>query len=243
MRIVISGTYSTGKTTTALALSLLTGIEATHGSTMREILPVAFPGKRLEECDFHELMELGMRRFTERVIVEKRRGNSFISDGCPMQEWLYATTRMITGLNPAEKRWKIRLHKLMYAPEWEVFKDSVAGFGTVAQQYAKNHYDAFIHLPVEFPFTPDGHRPTSESFRQKSEELLLKTYTELGLTVFTAKGTIEERLKSIIAHLGLSPVMSVEEAVTKAINMKTKKFDSIKMETDKILKGTVYDLF
>ena len=243
MRIAISGTYSTGKTTTALALSLLTGIEVTHASTMREILPVAFPGKRLEECTFHELMELGIRRFTERVIVEKQTGNSFISDGCPMQEWLYATTRMITGLNPAEKKWKIKLHKLMYAPEWSVFKESVAAFGIVGKQYAKNHYDAFIHLPVEFPFTPDGHRPTSESFRQKSEELLLKTYTETGIKVFTARGTMEDRLKSIVKHLGLKPVMPVEEAVTKAMNMKKEKFDSVKMETDKILKGTVYDLF
>ncbi|MCC8146275.1 MAG: ATP-binding protein [Bacteroidales bacterium] len=232
MKIVISGTYSTGKTTTALALSLLTGIPVTHARTMREILPTAFPGKRLEKCDFHELMELGMRRFTERIITEKEIGNSFISDGCPLQEWIYGTTRMTTGLNPAEKPWKIKLHKAIYNRGWNVFSETINGFGCIAKEYTKKHYDKIIHLPVEFPFNPDGHRPTSELFRQKSEILLKKTYTELGLEVFEVKGSLEERLNKIITHLELSPILSTKEAIITANKIKENKFDSIKIETE-----------
>jgi hypothetical protein len=33
------------------------------------------------------------------------------------------------------------------------------------------HYDTIIHLPVEFPFIADGHRPASKSFRKASEQL------------------------------------------------------------------------
>lgn len=43
-KIVISGTYCTGKTTITLALEKATGIPATHALTMREILPDLFPG-------------------------------------------------------------------------------------------------------------------------------------------------------------------------------------------------------
>ena len=243
MRIVISGTYSTGKTTTALSLSLLTGIQATHGRTMREILPVAFPGKRLEECDFHELLELGLRRFTERVITEKKLGDSFVSDGCPLQEWLYGTTRMSTGLNPAEKPWKLKLHKMLHAPEWKVFNETITGFGKVVKEYTKNHYDAIIHLPVEFPFDPDGHRPTSESFRRESEVLLNNTYKELGLEVLEVSGTMEERLNKIVTSLNLITVMSVEDAITLANEMRKKNFDNVKMEAEKTPGTSIYDLF
>jgi len=229
MKIVISGTYSTGKTTTALALSLLTGIPKMRARTMREILPVTFPGKRLEKCDFHELIELGVRRFTERILCEQGM-DSFISDGCPLQEWIYGTTRMISGLNPAEKPWKIKLDKFIRSNKWQVYEETLAGFGVVVKEYVKKHYDAIIHLPVEFPFDPDGHRPASESFRQQSEILLRQTYAKAGLEVFEAKGSLEDRLTSIIALLGLTPVMTVNDAIITANKIKKEKFDTIKIE-------------
>ncbi len=46
LRIAISGTYSTGKTTTTEAVSLWLGIPRTHAQTMREILPRRSPVKR-----------------------------------------------------------------------------------------------------------------------------------------------------------------------------------------------------
>ena len=49
MKLAISGTYSTGKTTTTLALAFYTGLPRTHAKTMREILPIALPGKRLDQ--------------------------------------------------------------------------------------------------------------------------------------------------------------------------------------------------
>ncbi len=66
MKIAISGTYSTGKTTTSYALSHLTGIPRTHAKTMRELLPDVAPGRRLEDCGVPELIQLGILRFSER---------------------------------------------------------------------------------------------------------------------------------------------------------------------------------
>jgi|GEM_PF-294172 len=230
MKIVLSGTYSTGKTTTSIALSLLTGIPVTHARTMREILPAAIPGKRLEECDFHEIVELGIRRFSERVIAEKKVDASFISDGCPLQEWLYATTRMSTGLNPSETPEKILLHRMQYVSEWSVFEETIMAFGRSVKEYTKSHYDLIIHLPVEFPFDPDGHRPTSELFRQKSEELLIRTYEELGLKAFVVEGSLHARLETILHHLKIEPVMSIDEAISIAQNKKRDHFDNVKLE-------------
>lgn len=230
MKIVISGTYSTGKTTTALALSLLTGIPKIRARTMREILPATFPGKRLEKCNFHELIELGVRRFTERTVAEQGM-ELFISDGCPLQEWIYGTTRVITGLNPAEKPWKNHLDRLLHPNRWNVYEATLTGFGMVVKEYTKKQYDAIIHLPVEFPFDPDGHRPASESFRQESEILLRETYAAMGVEVFEAKGNLEDRLSKIIEFLDVSPVISVYEAITKANRIKKEKFDSIQIES------------
>ncbi|MDF2846706.1 MAG: family ATPase, partial [Oerskovia sp.] len=50
MRLAISGTYSSGKTFTTIALAHLTGIPRSAAKTMRELLPISVPGKTLEEC-------------------------------------------------------------------------------------------------------------------------------------------------------------------------------------------------
>jgi broad-specificity NMP kinase len=72
MKIAVSGSCSTGKTTTTIALSLLTGIEMIHARTMREILPAVFPGKRLEECNPGEIVELIFTRLQERIVEERK---------------------------------------------------------------------------------------------------------------------------------------------------------------------------
>ena len=54
MRIGTSGTYSSGKASTSMALSHYTGLPRTR----REIPPEAAPGKTLEECTAAELVQL-----------------------------------------------------------------------------------------------------------------------------------------------------------------------------------------
>jgi hypothetical protein len=230
MRIVISGTYSTGKTTMTLALAHLTGLPKTHASTMREILPRAFPGKRLEQCKPHELIELGLRRFTERVAVESSMPSHFVTDGCSLQEWVYGTSRLVSGLNPSENKWKVLAWKYMHYPRWKVFKETIDHFGLVMKQYAKTRYDVFIHLPVEFPFVPDGHRPVSETFRLESDELLRRTYKELNIVPFEISGNLEERLVKVIECLDLKQVMTISQAVALATSQAHDEFDSVEME-------------
>ena len=230
MRIAISGTYCTGKTTTALALSFATGIPCTHARTMRQLLPETFPGKTLRQCRFHELMVLGMKRFEERIRAEAAEQGRFISDGCSLQEWLYGSTRLITGADPAEHPWIMRLKRWMHPVEWRLFRHQIRSFETVVKTYAVTHYDRFFHLPLEFPFVADGHRPTSERFRRASEERLLQAYTDCGIAVNVVSGTLEARLEQLLGHLGIRPVMPVAEAAALAIRGRQAKFDSVPLE-------------
>jgi len=230
MRIAVSGTYSTGKTTTTLALSYLTGIKKTHARTIREILPTTFPGKRLEMCKPHELIELAQRRFYERCTAEEEMGGNFLSDGCSLQEWVYSSARLVTGLNPNEPRWKVKMEKMLYKYRYDVFALQIENLGKLVKSYATKHYDLFIHLPVEFPFVADGHRPVKEEFRYYSEEILLKTYKEINANVMEVRGSMEERLETLVTKLNLNKVMSIDEAVAKAsVNAKV-QFDDVKME-------------
>lgn len=209
MRIAISGTYSTGKTTTATALSHLTGIPRTHARTMREILPEAFPGKRLEDCTAPELFGLGMRRYAERAVHESHLPGGFISDGSSLHEWVYGTVRLRVGINP-------NLSAGADPPpteEMRLFQAVLVNMGAVVRQHAAGSYDLFIHLPVEFPLVADGHRPVSERFRHLSDTMLRSTLDEMGMPYHVVGGTVAQRLERITLLLGLREVMPVRHAI------------------------------
>jgi hypothetical protein len=216
LRLAMSGTYSTGKTTTTEALSLWVGIPRTHAQTMREILPEALPGKALEDCTVPELFQLGILRFTERALRESAMAGSFISDGSSLHEWVYGKARMIAGINPNDGFLQRTLRAAMVLPHKRLLNDFNEAFGAVVKRHAKKAYDEFIHLPVEFPLVKDGHRPVSEEFRALSDQLLLKVLHELGIKVQIVSGTIEQRLTKIAEIYGFEPVMPIEQAVAEA---------------------------
>lgn len=222
MKIAISGTYSTGKTTTTLALAYYTGLPRTHAKTMREILPKALPGKRLEDATGPELVQLGFRRLMERSVRESHL-EDFVSDGSSLHEWVYGMVRTELGMNPNEETDK---GNIVLTDDLKYLKEVMINFGAVAKDYAKETYDSFIHLPVEFTLVADGHRPVSELFRSRSNDLLLETIQELDIPYYVVGGTIAERLEKISEIYRLEPVMSVEEAIRLA-KREAEKFDIV----------------
>lgn len=229
-RIVISGTYCTGKTTLSLALAYATGIPATHALTMRQILPQLYPGKSLRQCTYIELLTLGMKRFEDRIRTESILADGFISDGCPLQEWLYGSTRMLTGAYPDESPFQMKLKHLLHWNRYRDFKKLLRGFEGMAKQYTRHRYDIIFHLPVEFPFVADGHRPTSEQFREASENLLLSTYKELGLSPHWISGSPENRLQQILQVLNISAKYPLDACIQYAEQQRRELFDAIKLE-------------
>lgn len=232
IRIAVSGTYSTGKTTTSYALSFLTGIPRTHAQTMREILPAILPGKRLEKCTPPDLCELGMRRLTERVISESSLKDGFISDGSALHEWVYGLGRMKVGLNPNAgfiKRFWTNIKYMRYVP---LMNEFLSEYGMLVREHTAHSYDIFIHLPIEFGISKDGHRPVNEDFRKLSDDFLLTTIKELNIPHIIVGGTIKERLEAIVCSLNLPVVMEIEEAI-KLAKQETLKRNSIEIEYDR----------
>lgn len=213
MRLAVSGTYSTGKTLTTMALAHCTGLPRSAAMTMRELLPISVPGKTLEECTGAEILMLITRRNTERAVNESHLGDAFVSDGSSLHEWIYGTVRVLVGINPSANA---TLSDVPRTPELEFFEDVITQLGVPAKQHALAGYDAFVRLPVEFPMVADGHRPVNERFRTLADEMIAEQVDLLGIPSFTAGGTVEDRLVAITDHFELPRVVDVDEAVRRA---------------------------
>ncbi|WP_304250865.1 AAA family ATPase [Limosilactobacillus gastricus] len=216
IRLVISGTYSTGKTTTTTALSILTGIPLINALSAREILTDLYPGRRFQDMTADELMALGLKRFEKRVRAETiayKEAGSFISDGSVLNEWIYGTVRMKVGINPGSTMPHRIAKAVMGIPFKPFMKKYLTSYGTVVQQHAKEWYTDVVHLPVEFPMDPDGHRPVSEEYRTLSDQEIRISFKKLGLAPFVVGGTVVDRLQTIVDRYHLPQIMPVEEAI------------------------------
>lgn len=221
-RIVISGTYSTGKTTTTTVLSLATGIPMINALSAREILTDLYPGRRFQDMDSTELMALGLKRMEERIRSEailRDSGSSFISDGSVLNEWIYGTVRMRIGINPGASFMHQAIKAVLGLSSIKFFKKYLKAYGTVVSTHAKNCYTHVIHLPIEFPMDPDGHRPVSERYRRLSDVEMQDEFSKYGIPIYEVTGTIEQRVGKIIKLLNLPQICSIQEAQKKAIEI------------------------
>ncbi|MER5770072.1 AAA family ATPase [Streptomyces sp. NPDC001985] len=215
LHLAISGTYSSGKSTTTEALSLATGIPRTHAMTSREILLELIPGKQVQELNASELTMLGLRRLEERIHHESGTG-AFLSDGSVIHEWIYGEARMRVGINPGANLLLRTVKNIAGLPVKRFYRDYMDAYGAVVKSRARRIYDAYVHLPVEFGLTADGHRPVSEEFRRLSDDLLIETLEELGIPYHVVGGTVRERVERIVEIFGLPLVMPLDEAIAAA---------------------------
>lgn len=213
MKLAISGTYSSGKTRTVMALSHYTGVPRTLAKTIREILPDAVPGKRLAEVTPPEFLQLMMRRHVGRAVQESLLGDSFLSDGSSLQEWLYGTARVIHGMNPSATE-----GQPAGPPPAEMlfFEQVVAQFGHAFKQHVKGTFDAYVHLRHELRIRDDGHRPMNEEFRATIDDMLLATLEELKIPYYAIGGSFSERMTAIVETFDLPTVMDLDEAMALA---------------------------
>lgn len=216
MKLGISGTYSSGKTMTGMALSHYTGIPRTRAKTMREILPDAAPGKTLDECTAAELLQMIFVRHVDRAVHESRLSDGFISDGSSLQEWIYGSLRVIVGINPNDSVHLGALESVPKTPELRFFEEVIGELGKAMKRHVKATFDAFVHLPNELPLDIDGHRPVNERFRSMADERLLQVLDELDVPVHIIGGSIGQRLERIATTFGFTPVISTNQAIERA---------------------------
>jgi AAA domain len=213
MRLSISGTYSAGKTFTAMALSYHTGIPRSPAKSIREIMPDAVPGKALTEVTPAEYIQLAVRRHVDRAVNEALLGDSFIADGSSLQEWIYAAARLQYGMDPGAYEESAPPPQ---TPEMGFFAEVVAQLGHAFRQHVKATFDGFVHLRKELPLRADGHRPMSELFRETCDQMLLGALDELQIPYTVIGGTIPERLAAIVSQYQLPVVRSADESVALA---------------------------
>lgn len=230
MKLAISGTYSSGKTRTVMALSHYTGIPRTLAKAIREIMPDAVPGKKLADVTPAEFLQLMMRRHVGRAVAESALGDHFVSDGSSLQEWLYGAARVLHGMNPNATAHAEPVER-PDDDEMAFFEKVVAQFGFAFKQHVRRTYDAFVHLRHELPITDDGHRPMNERFRTTIDEMLLSTLEELRIPVHVVSGSFTDRLTTIVETFALPTVMTVEEAVELA-NADYARLD-LRLETER----------
>lgn len=216
MRIGITGTYSSGKTLTSMAVSHFLGLSRTQARTMREILPEVAPGKALEEVSSPQLIHMIVQRHVERVRHEILHQSGFISDGCSLQEWIYGSVRIRYGINPNDSV-DLQGHEHVHKTDaLGYFEEVMVEIGKLVKRHVAVSFDFFIHLPNELPLARDGHRPVNERFRAASDELLRQSFDELGLGYVIVGGSLKERLGKIAGILECEPIMSHEEAISRA---------------------------
>ena len=216
MKLAISGTYSSGKTLTSYALSHYAGIPRIRARTMRELLPLAVPGKTLEQCSAAELIQLIVRRHVERVTHESLLGGGFVSDGSSLQEWIYGSVRVVVGINPNDSVHLAGSQAVEQTPEVVFFGQVMQQLGVAIKDHVRDTYEAFVHLPNELTLAKDGHRPVNERFRSMADETIAATVDELGIPRHTVGGTLPERLDRIVEIFGLAPVVGIDTAIQRA---------------------------
>jgi hypothetical protein len=233
MRIAISGTYSTGKTTTALALSYITGYALTTASTMRELLPQMIPGKSLEECNPSEILQLVLTRIIERSNSES--GYSFISDGCPFQELSYSIARLKYGFNPNLSRTRFFYKRITNYRSYKVFESIIRNIEDALVRYVESTYDYIVHLPLELPLANDGHRPVNEEFRKYADDIQQELYKKTKIPIIKVSGSIKNRIEVLCLTLNIETKSDMEKIIEKAKSDCFKKYNSIALE-NKIIK-------
>lgn len=198
MRIAFVGAYGNGKTTLTKQLSARLGLKRTHGSAMRD--PAGSARKALEETTEPELIQLAVRRFTERAAEEAiaELDGGFLSDGSALHEWVYSKVRLAVGRYPEPTATLLDADQ----PATTAYEEVVDHLGLLAREHARASYDLVVHCPVEFPLSDDP-MPISERFRTLSDHLMLDIVRKTGLPLHIVTGSLEDRIAQVLRLSGV----------------------------------------
>lgn len=65
-----------------------------------------------------------------------------------------------------------------------------------------DYFDVYCYLPVEFEMTLDAARPEDEAYRLEIDQCVLETLQEFGLNYSVVRGSSEDRLSQVLAAFG-----------------------------------------
>lgn len=173
-RIVIVGSFSTGKTTLAEALARKLDVPLLPEAA-REVVELGFKLDKDATPETEALIFL--KQFNNEISYPEFVGDRSLIDTMAYAGWV---------LENQPRRKEMAL--------WEECE-------RLAERRLRTNYSHVFYLPIEFPIIPDGLRPMDPEFQKEIDEriqMLLETH---GVRHENVTGSVEERLSQIEVHL------------------------------------------
>lgn len=169
-RIAIVGSFSTGKTTLAEAVSDKLGLPLLPEAA-REVVELGF---RLDKDATPE---------TEALIFLKQFYNEmahpeFVGDRSLIDVMTYA------GWVLDNREWTKEMAL------WEECEK-------IARHHLRSQYSHVFYLPVEFPIVADGLRPLDPEFQADIDRRMIALMDHNGITFDTLRGSVDERVTAL----------------------------------------------
>jgi nicotinamide riboside kinase len=173
-RIAIVGSFSTGKTTLAEVLARRLDLPLLP-EVAREIVELGF---KLDKDATPETEALiFMRQYNNELSTDEFVGDRSLIDVMAYAGWV--------------------LDNQEWRKEMLLWDECVK----LAERRLRTGYSHVFYLPIEFPIVLDGLRPDDPAFQEDIDHRLLKLLHSHDLEYTTLKGSVEERLEQVEAHL------------------------------------------
>lgn len=173
-RIVIVGSFSTGKTTLA-------------GAVARELHLPLLPEAAREVVELGFKLDKDATPETEALIFLKQYNNEistpeFVADRSLIDTMAYAG--WVLDNQPRRKEFAL----------WEECE-------RLADRRLRTNYSHVFYLPIEFPIVPDGLRPDDPEFQKEIDERVLRLLETHDIGYYRVTGSVEQRLAQLRQHL------------------------------------------
>lgn len=173
-RIAIVGSFSTGKTTLAEALSRRLGLPLLP-ETAREVIELGF---KLDK-DATPVTEalIFLKQFNNELSTEQFVGDRSMIDVMAYAGWV--------------------LDNQPRCKETALWDECVK----LAERRLRGNYSHVFYLPIEFAIVLDGLRPDDPAFQAEIDERMVRLLRSHDIDYVTLKGSVQERLDQIGAEL------------------------------------------
>jgi nicotinamide riboside kinase len=173
-RIVIVGSFSTGKTTLAEAAVVDLGLPLLP-EVAREVAAMGFKLDKDATPEVETLIFL--KQYYNEMTHPEFLGDRSLIDSMAYAGWV---------LEHQEPR-----------KEFALWETCVA----IARHHLRSQYSHVFYLPIEFGIVPDGLRPMDPEFQQDIDDRILRIMKDNDVAYETLTGTVPERLEALAASI------------------------------------------
>ncbi|HEX9775282.1 MAG TPA: ATP-binding protein [Actinomycetota bacterium] len=177
-RVAIVGSFSTGKTTLAEAVTEPLGLPLLP-EVAREVAAMGFKLDKEATPEVETLIFL--RQYANEMTHPDFVGDRSLIDVMAYAGWV---------LDNQDRRREFAL--------WEECL-------RVAEHRLRSQYTHVFYLPIEFDIVPDGLRPMDPDFQRDIDARMLALLDRHDVAYETLRGSVEERTEALVASVGDRP--------------------------------------